>query len=135
MERIDFTRYDELPEDMLNYLKHYGPHFNKKLCKFAVSNMYKGNEEYITPYTKEQVNTLLESGNIKIKHNQLHDAVFVANMCKADYLGSSIPDEQHLALYIKDVLDDADGYDGIAFNRWYADTARLGIAIDWEEML
>jgi hypothetical protein len=27
-----------------------------------------------------------------------------------------------LALYVKDVIDDEDGYDGIVFNRWYADT-------------
>ena len=135
MDRIDFTIYDELTRDMINYLRNYGPHFNKKLCSFAVSKMYKKDEEYIKPYTKEEVDNLLAAYNVKIKHNQMYDAVFIANMCKADYLGSSIPNEQHLTLYIKDVLDDADGYDGIAFNRWYADTSRLGFAIDWEEML
>lgn len=38
-------------------------------------------------------------------------------MCKADYLGKSVPNENYLAQYIKDVLDDVDGYNGIAFNR------------------
>lgn len=28
-----------------------------------------------------------------------------------------------------------DGYDGIVFNRWYADTVHLGIPIDWDEMV
>lgn len=56
---------------------------------------------------------------------------FVANMCKADYLGSSVPDGLHLCLYVKDVIDDVDGYDGIAFNRWYADMCRKGIQVDW----
>ena len=56
-------------------------------------------------------------------------------MCKADFLGSSVPDEQHLCKYIKDVIDDVDAYDGIVFNRVYADMCRQGIAIDWEEML
>lgn len=60
-----------------------------------------------------------------------YDAVFVANMCKADYLGSSVPDGLHLCLYVKDVIDDVDGYDGIAFNRWYADMCRKGIQVDW----
>lgn len=27
--------------------------------------------------------------------------------------------------------DDVDGYDGIAFNRWYADMCRKGIQVDW----
>lgn len=60
-----------------------------------------------------------------------YDAVFVANMCKADYLGSSVPDGLHLCLYVKDVIDDVDGYDGIAFNRWYADMCCKGIQVDW----
>ena len=52
-----------------------------------------------------------------------------------DFMGSSITDEKHLALYVKDVIDDKDGYDGIVFNRWYADTVRKGIPIEWEDML
>ena len=54
-----------------------------------------------------------------------------SDMCKADYLGSSVPDGLHLCLYVKDVIDDVDGYDGIAFNRWYADMCRKGIQVDW----
>lgn len=65
------------------------------------------------------------------RNDNPYDAVFVANMCKADYLGSSVPDGLHLCLYVKDVIDDVDGYDGIAFNRWYADMCRKGIQVDW----
>jgi hypothetical protein len=36
---------------------------------------------------------------------------------------------------VRDVIDDVDGYDGIAFNRWYADMSCKGIAIDWDEVL
>jgi len=65
----------------------------------------------------------------------LYDHVYVFNMGNNDFMGSSIADEKHLALYVKDVIDDADGYDGIVFNRWYADTVHLGIPIDWDEMV
>ena len=34
-------------------------------------------------------------------------------MAKADFLGSSIIDEVHLAKYIKDVCQDPDGYEGM----------------------
>ena len=138
MNRVNFTQYDSIPEDMLNYLMYYGPHFNKKLFEFAVGMMTKeigGNSVAIKPYTKEQVDQMLEKHNIKLKYNQLYDAAFVANMGKADFLNSSIPDEQHLAHYIKDVIDDIDGYDGIVFNRWYADMAYKGIAVDWDYVL
>ena len=58
--------------------------------------MYKTNamkkKEYITPYTKETVENLLETNNIKLNNNFGYDAVYVANMAKADFYGSAIED-------------------------------------------
>lgn len=135
MNRTNFTQFDEMPEALVNYMRHYGPHFNRKLCEFAVGMMTKDDGKKITPYNKEQVKTILTRYGIVLKNDQLHDSTYVANMCKADFLGSSIQDENHLALYIRDVIDDPDGYDGLVFNRWYADMCYSGIAIEWEEML
>lgn len=135
MNRTSLTQYDDMPEAMISYLRHYGPHFNRKLFEFAVGNMTKEGGEKITPYNKEQVKSLLERVGVTLKNGQLHDPAYVANMCKADFLGSSIKDENKLALYVKDVIDDPDGYDGIVFNRWYADMCYMGIPIEWEEML
>lgn len=56
-------------------------------------------------------------------------------MCKSDYLGSSVQDEQHVALFVKDYLDDPDGYKGLPFTRYYADTEALGLPIIWEDMM
>lgn len=136
--RDNFTRYDEYPEAMLIYLRNYGPHFNRKLYEFAVGKMYKkvnGEERKVVPYTKEKIEDLIKSHGIEIKNSQLYDSAYVATMCKADFLGSSIQDEKHLLLYVKDVIDDPDAYDGIVFNRWYADMSYSGIAVDWEDML
>lgn len=139
MIRDSLDIYDVRPESMTNYLRYNGMHFSKKLCDFAVSKMYKrnsaGKREYITPITKQQLDELLNKHNIKLENNQLYDYVYVANMCKADFLGSSIKTEDHLALYVKDVIEDVDAYDGMVFNRWYADMCRKGIAIDWEDLL
>ena len=87
------------------------------------------------PITKEQAEEILKKHNITLDNNSLYDHVYVINMGNNDYLGSSIPDEKHLALYVKDVIDDKDGYDGIVFNRWYADTVTVGIPIEWDDML
>lgn len=136
MDRTDLTQYDIKPEAMINYLRYNGPHFNKKLLDFAVSKMTKQNNVPIQPFTKEQVDLKLKNSGVVLKQNQLYDYVYVANMCKADFLGSSVPnDDVHLALYIRDVIDDPDGYDGLPFNRWYADMCRKGIVINWEEMI
>lgn len=134
MGRMSFSQFDEYPHEMLVYLRNYGPHFNRKLCEFAVSKMYKKDGK-IKPYTKEEVDYILKHNGVVLENNQLYDAVYVANMCKADFLGSSIHDEDHLAKYVKDVIDDADAYDGIVFNRWYADMSYTGTAIDWEAVL
>lgn len=138
MNRASLTQYDVYPESMLNYLRHYGPHFNKKLCMFAakqMTTMRDGKEVSLQSYSKEEINNILASYGVEVKRNQLYDAVYVANMCKADFLGSSVIDDHHLALYVKDVIDDVDAPDGLVFNRWYADMCYVGIAIDWDEML
>lgn len=139
MHRENFTAYETMPEDLAVYMSHNGPHFNKYAFEFAVSNMYKklsdGIEEKVIPYTKSKIDELLNKYNIKIKNNHLYDAVYVATMCKADYLGSSVPNEEYLIRYIKDTLDDSDGIEGLTFNRWIADMKWLGIPIPWEEFL
>lgn len=131
-------RYDEIPEGMKVYINNYGCHFNKRLCDEATRRMYKrvnGKKEYINPYTKEQVDNLLSSYGIVLEHNKLYDAVYVANMALADFYGKSIADEAHLAMYIKDVIDDADAEEGYVFNRFYADCTFMNNPIEWEDML
>lgn len=135
MHRENFTAYETLPEDLAIYLSHNGPHFNKRACKFAVAQMYKGDENYITPYTKEEVDSLIKNYDVKIKNNVLYDATYLANMCKADYYGSSIPNDEYMVRYIKDTLDDPDGLEGLTFNRWIADMKWLGIPIPWDELI
>ena len=122
----DFTEYDIKPKGFLNYLRYYGPHFNKKLCEFACSNLEK------KEYTKEKLDQLLQAYNIQIKNSKLLDYVYLANWCKSVLYGSSIIDEKHLALFIKDILDKEGD---LVFNRWYADMAKLGIPIEWEDVL
>lgn len=116
---------------MKRYLKYYGEHFNKKLCDYAVSLMDHGKPIV----TKEKIDQQLTANGVSLEHNRLHDYVYVYNMGNNDYMGSSIIDTKHLCLYVKDVIDDKDGYDGIVFNRWYADMVFQGIPIEWEDMI
>lgn len=131
MNKLPLDTYDDRPSSMKRYLKYYGPHFNKKLCQFAVSKMNHGKE----PVQKEKVSEILQRSGVMLQNNELYDFVYVYNMGNNDFIGSSIIDETHLALYVKDVIDDKDGYDGIVFNRWYADTVTNGIPIEWDEMV
>jgi hypothetical protein len=100
------------------------------MCDWAVGKMKKKNQlnkiDKITPYTKENLESMLSSNNVTIENDIGYDALFVLNMAKADFHGSSIRDESNLVKYVKDYLDDPDGYDGIAMTRFYADCIGKG---------
>lgn len=119
----------------IKYLRLYGPHFTKELCDYAVSLMEDDNGK-ITPITKQQLDDKLKAQNITLEYNKLYDAVYVANMCKADYLGDAIPDsDRNLCMYVKKTIDDPDGYDGQPFNRWLSDVKGMKIPVDWSEFV
>lgn len=114
--------YDDMPSDMKRYISNFGWHFNKKAYDYATKLMYKVNEntkekENIKAYTKEEVDALLSKYGINLRNKILHDYVFAATMCKADYLGSSIENERQLAMYVKDTIDDSDASDETTFRR------------------
>lgn len=133
MSRLDL--YEKMPSGMPEYLSAYGWHFSKKACEAAVSKMKDRNGKKIEPYTKEKVEQLLKTYNIQLENDKAYDCVYVANMVKADYFGSSIPNEQYLALFIKDFIDDKDGYEGLPFTRYYADCIGSGNPLIWEDLM
>ena len=117
------------------YQKLYGPHFTKDLCKFAVSLM-EDDKGPIQMLKKEDVEAILNRANVKLEYNKLYDFVYVANMCKADFLDNAVPnDDKHVAAYIKHVIDDPDGYDGQVFNRWLSDIKGMNILVDWSDFV
>lgn len=134
MARLDSRA--SFPSGMEEYLEYYGWHFSKKMCEWAVSRMLKSDgreKKPIAPYTKEQLESMFRAQGIH--HEVTYDAVYVANMCKADFLGSSVIDENHLVKYVHDVIDDVDGYEGMIFTRFYADCIGSGTPINWEDYL
>lgn len=78
---------------------------------------------------------MLKRYNVQLNNKFGYDYVYIANMCRADYLGSSITDEGHVAMFIKDYVDDPDGYEELPFTRFYADCIGSGKPIAWEDML
>lgn len=129
----------DIPEDMKTYLSYYGMNFSKKLYEFAVSNMRRetadGKMEKVKPMTADELKSLLSKYKIEIEHNDLYNALYLAAMVKADYWGSSIEDEEHLAKYIEDTLCDVDAAEGQVLARYLADCSVGGCIIYWEDMI
>lgn len=134
--RLDYNM--RMPSGMEEYIGMYGWHFSKRMCEWACSRMYResnGRKEYINPYTREWLEQLLRNWSVSIDLDYIYDALYVANMCKADLFGSSVADDQRLARYVGDVMNDPDGYDGMVFTRFYADCIGGGTPINWEDLI
>lgn len=117
------------------YTDQFGCHFNKKLYEWAVSMMRDRNGNKISPKTKEQVTEFLRTYGITLKRDKGYDAAYIHAMVMADYYGSSITDDGHLALFVKDFLDDPDGTDSKAFDHFVVDCRAKGEPIFWDEMM
>lgn len=137
---IEHYNVEEWPKAAREYFRSYGFHFSKTACSYAVKGLRKENPstkklEPIDAWDKDQVDDLLKKFNIVLEENQLYDYVWVANMARSDFWKSSIADEQHLALIIKDIVDDPDQRDGFIFNRWVSDRLFNGNPIEWEDLV
>ena len=84
---------------------------------------------------KDKVDEFLKRYGIKLENDVAYDSVYVLHMAKSDYMKSSISDEAHLAMFVKDYLDDEDGYPEIAFTRFYADCIGKGEVLLWEDVI
>ena len=134
MNRLDY--YEILPAGLEAYLSSHGRHFSKPMLEWAVSMMRNRKNERQEVPKKEWLDNVLNSFNVKLERNEgYYDVIYVWCMAKSDYLGSSIKDDQHLALYVKDYIDDIDGNPTRAFDEFMANCIAKGIDVPWEDMI
>ena len=114
---------------------NYGKNFNEKMCRFAVSMMRDRKGNMVEMVKKDDLEKKLKENKIEIENDVMYNGVYVYAMCMADFMGSSIEDEKHALLYVKDYIDDPDAADGQTFTRFYASCVNAGIPIDWAEMI
>lgn len=131
MDRFDI--YAIRPAGLDAYLSYYGYHFSPAMARWAVSMIEF--RKRTDKMGKEDAEKLLADREIDFRKAKAHDLVYIANNVLADRWGSSVKDEDQLALAIKDELADPDGYEGMAFTRFLADCNAKGIPIVWEDMI
>lgn len=134
MTRLDF--YDILPAGMEAYLASHGHHFSRPMLEWAVSMMIGRNgARSEAPDRKEFDNIMRSYGQELDRSHGYYDGIYVWCMAKSDYMGSSITDEQHLAMFVKDYIDDIDGNPTRAFDEFYINCIAKGIDIPWEDLI
>lgn len=137
---IPLDSYEIMPREQRSYLANYGWSFNKRACEHAVRAMRRlnpatGKHDPVEMKKKEEVEEILERNGVKLEHNHGYDFVYVFHMAYSDYFKSSITDEQHLALFVKDYIDDPDNEGGNAFRKWYMDCIAKGEPVEWADLL
>lgn len=137
---VPLDMYEIMPLEQRSYLANYGWSFNRKACMRAVKNMKRlnpatGQHEAVEMKSKEEVEEILKRNNIRLEHNKGYDFVYVYHMAMSDYFKSSLPDEQHVAMFVKDYIDDVDNLGGNAFRKWYVDMIAKGDPVEWSELI
>lgn len=141
LDIYDYMEGDEKTEDQILYLRKYGWHFSKKAIEFAVSKMWKRDpanpekKKAIELVPVERIDAMLEKHGIKLKNEVAYDHSYVYHTIMADKWGSSIEDEQHAALAVKDTIDDPDAADGTVFRMWVAKLIGEGTWIPWRKLI
>ena len=134
MDRLDY--YDIMPEGMDAYLSSHGRHFSKPMLEWAVSMMRDRNDGKIKLPEKKNYDELMKIYNVTLNRTEgFYDGLYVWCMALADYFGSSIIDEQHLAKYVGDYIDDKDGNPTRAFDEFYINCIAKGIDIPWPDLI
>jgi hypothetical protein len=137
---LDTFEMDFTPMEMKAYLRNHGFSFSKKACEFAIGLLRKENPstkktEKIEPWDKNKVDDLLKKHNITLENNVGYNYIYACNMLVADKYKSSIPDEAHLAMGVKDSIDDVDASPRLVFKQWITHLDDSGIPIEWESLL
>jgi hypothetical protein len=134
MERMDY--YDILPAGMEAYLASHGRHFSKPMLEWAVSMMRDRRGNKGVALDRKKFDELMKAYNMTLERNEgYYDGPYVWAMAKSDYLGTSIVDEQRLAMFVKDYIDDVDGNPTRAFDEFYINCVAKGIDIPWQDLI
>ena len=116
-------------------MSYYGRHFSKPLYEMAVEMMETRDGGKVKALDKDAVMEKLKANGVTVKNDKGYDVPYIWAMGSADYLGSSIIDEPHLAKFVKDYADDPDGSQTRAFDEFYAKTLAMDIPLVWEDLM
>lgn len=134
MNRLDY--YDITPKGMDAYMASHGRHFSKPMLEWAVGMMEDRNGKKVNLPEKKQVDEILKTHGVTLRANGgYYDSVYVWCMARADYFGSSIVDDMHMARYVGDYINDPDGNPTRAFDEFYVNCVAKGVDIPWEDLI
>lgn len=120
------------PTDFDAFIDKYGYHFSEQLAEETSKDMVNTDGTSHT-WSCSDVNEAL--GDRLPNGATIGDAVYLANMAYADFYPNVIKTEGGCLQYALAVLNDIDGYEGIAFRRWLADIEAKHVDVSWDNYI
>lgn len=127
--------HDLFPSGMREYISNYGFHFSRKAFEYAVSLMRNRNGEKVSPLTKDQIDDFLRRFGVEPKNKHGYDYAYAFHYGQSKFFNSSIIDEQRLALFVKDFVDNQNDSKETPFRQWLATMVGNGEPVDWEDII
>ena len=118
------------------YMSSHGRHFSKPMLEWAVSMMRDRKGNKVQAPDKKQLDNVLNSYGVVLQRTEgYYDPLYVWTMAKADYFGSSLTDDMHMAKFVGDYINDPDGNPTRAFDEFYINCVAKGVDIPWEDLI
>ena len=121
------------------YISRNGKHFNKKAYMYAVSKLCKYNQDSgkydsVTPWSLEDVDIELSRQAVFLDNDFMYDSALIFTWAESRFLGNSLKDDESLALFVKDIIDNCQGAEGAIFDAWVSICGGPD-AIEWESLI
>lgn len=122
-------------KDYVEYKKKNGMHFSDKLAEWASKNMKNANGVNHT-WSVEEVKAAFESfGYALPKGYTWGDATYLANFMYSDLASRMKTDTEAVSMAFTILATDADGYEGMIFNRYTADIMSKNEQVPWAKLM
>lgn len=120
------------------YVKVNGLHFNDKLAEYAIAQLKNIGPNETHKWSIAQVTKAVNSlqNNTPFLHKTTYaDLAYAANMYYSDFYPQVITSDTACIQAAIVMANDPDGYEGIIFSRWVADTMVKYKSFDWTKFI
>ena len=116
------------------YKSRNGVHFSDKMAVWASKRMVNANGMSHTWSVDDVKGAFASLGLQKPSKCTWGDATYLANMYYSDF-AQLLKSETDAVRMAHAAMNDVDGYEGMAFNRYTADIMEKGVCVPWNEVM
>lgn len=122
-------------KDYVEYKNKNGMHFSDELAEWASKNMKNANGVKHTWSVEDVKNAFASLGYALPKGYTWGDATYLANFLYSDLAARMKTETEAVSMAFTIMTSDADGYEGMIFNRYTADIMSKNEQVPWAKLM